>query len=261
MRLPFQTLNRLRYDRIIWVLFLLITLGILLSSVARKKNSFADGVEVKVVPLKDGEKLISEYDVRQALLSAFGNTLEGTELGRLDVERMERVLEEDPFVRDAQTYVDQHNILHLDVEQREPLLRVLDNKGGNYYLDQGGNKMPPSKNFAARVVVATGNIAAYTLKFREKKRSSLNDVFQVAQELAEDDFFRVFVQQIHVNSDGEIVLVPLVGDQKIILGDAKKLDEKLERLKIFYREGMPYAGWQTYQSINLSYADQVVCKR
>lgn len=254
-------MNRLRYDRIIWVLFLLITLGILLSSVARKKNSFADGVEVKVVPLKDGEKLISEYDVRQALLSAFGNTLEGTELGRLDVERMERVLEEDPFVRDAQTYVDQHNILHLDVEQREPLLRVLDNKGGNYYLDQGGNKMPPSKNFAARVVVATGNIAAYTLKFREKKRSSLNDVFQVAQKLAEDDFFRVFVQQIHVNSDGEIVLVPLVGDQKIILGDAKKLDEKLERLKIFYREGMPYAGWQTYQSINLSYADQVVCKR
>lgn len=254
-------MNRLRYDRIIWVLFLLITLGILLSSVARKKNSFADGVEVKVVPLKDGEKLISEYDVRQALLSAFGNTLEGTELGRLDVERMERVLEEDPFVRDAQTYVDQHNILHLEVEQREPLLRVLDNKGGNYYLDQGGNKMPPSKNFAARVVVATGNIAAYTPKFREKKRSSLNDVFQVAQELAEDDFFRVFVQQIHVNSDGEIVLVPLVGDQKIILGDAKKLDEKLERLKIFYREGMPYAGWQTYQSINLSYADQVVCKR
>lgn len=254
-------MNRLRYDRITWVLFLLITLGILLSSVARKKNSFADGVEVKVVPLKDGEKLISEYDVRQALLSAFGNTLEGTELGRLDVERMERVLEEDPFVRDAQTYVDQHNILHLEVEQREPLLRVLDNKGGNYYLDQGGNKMPPSKNFAARVVVATGNIAAYTPKFREKKRSSLNDVFQVAQELAEDDFFRVFVQQIHVNSDGEIVLVPLVGDQKIILGDAKKLDEKLERLKIFYREGMPYAGWQTYQSINLSYADQVVCKR
>ena len=254
-------MNRLRYDRITWVIFLLITVGILLSSVARKKNSFADGVEVKVVPLEGGEKLISEYDVKQALLSAFGNTLEGTELQRLDVERMERVLEEDPFVRDAETYVDQHNILHMDVEQREPLLRVLDNKGGNYYLDPEGNKMPPSKNFAARVLVATGNILAYTPTFREKKRSSLNEVFQVAQKLAEDEFFNVFVQQIHVNPDGVIVLVPLVGDQKIIIGDGKNLEEKLEKLKIFYREGMPFAGWQTYQSINLSYADQVVCKR
>lgn len=261
MRLPFQTLNRLRYDRMIWVLFLLITVGILLSSVTRKKNSFADGVEVRVVPLEGGEKLISEYDVRQGLISAFGNTLEGTELRYLDVERMEKVLEEDPFVRDAETYVDQHNILHMEVEQREPLLRVLDSKGGNYYLDPEGKKMPPSKNFAARVLVATGNIAAYSPTFREKKRSSLNDVFQVAQILAEDEFFSVFVQQIHVGSDGQIILVPLVGDQKIILGDSKKIEEKLKRLRIFYREGMPYAGWQTYQSINLSFADQVVCKK
>ena len=71
----------------------------------------------------------------------------------------------------------------------QSLLRVLDNKSGNYYLDPEGKKMPPSKNFAARVLVATGNIAAYSTTFREKKRSSLNDVFQVAQKLTEDEFF------------------------------------------------------------------------
>jgi cell division protein FtsQ len=92
---------------------------------------------------------------RHCLLS-FGNTLEGTELGRLEVERMERVLEEDPFVLDAEAYIDQQNVLHVRITQREPLLRVLDNNGGNYYLDKNGVKMPPSKNFAARVLVATG---------------------------------------------------------------------------------------------------------
>jgi cell division protein FtsQ len=261
MRQLIDTWKRLRYDRIVWVLFLLVTVGILLSSVARKKNSFADGVEVEVVPLEGGEKLISERDVEQALLAAFGNTLEGTELRSLDVERMEKVLEDDPFVRDAETYVDQHNILHLDVEQREPLVRVLDNKGGNYYLDPEGNKMPPSRNFAARVLIATGNIAPYAPTFREKKRSTLKDVFDVAHYLAKDDFYRVFFQQIHVEANGNLVLVPLVGDQKIILGDARELDDKFERLKVFYRQGMPYAGWQTYRSINLSFNDQVVCKR
>ena len=71
---------RLRYDRISWLVFLIIIGVVLLSSVAHKKNSFADGVQVEVQPLATGDKLISERDVKQALLKSFGNTLEGTEL-------------------------------------------------------------------------------------------------------------------------------------------------------------------------------------
>jgi cell division protein FtsQ len=35
----------------------------------------------------------------------------------------------------------------------------------------------------------------------------------------------------------------------------------LNRLKIFYKEGMPYEGWRKYETINLKYSGQVVCKR
>lgn len=157
-----MNLPHLRYDRFAWVAFLVLVAVILYSAIGKKKNSFADGVEVVVIPLESGDKLISERDVRQALLRSFGNTLEGTELALLEVERMERVLEEDPFVLDAEAYVDQHNVLHMTITQREPLVRVLDNNGGNYYLDRNGAKMPASKNFASRVLVATGNISAYT---------------------------------------------------------------------------------------------------
>lgn len=92
------------------------------------------------MPLGKGDKLISEGDVRNALLRSFGNTLEGTNLGNLEVERMERVMEEDPFVANADTSVDQNNILHVRIKQREPLIRVLNNNGGNYYLDKKGVK-------------------------------------------------------------------------------------------------------------------------
>ena len=30
---------------------------------------------------------------------------------------------------------------------------------------------------------------------------------------------------------------------------------------MFYREGMPYTGWRLYESINLKYNGQVVCRR
>lgn len=252
---------RLRYDRMIWIVFLLITALILVSAVSRKKNSFADNTSVEVVPLESGEKLLSDRDVRQNLLRAFGNTLEGTELASLEVERMERVLEEDPFVLDAETYVGQSNTLHVRIRQREPVLRILDNRGGNYYLDKDAAKMPVSRNYTARVIVATGNIAPYTADFQKKKRNSLKDVFHLTNYLMADPVWSTFIQQIHVNNAGEYILVPLVGDQKIILGSIRNLEDKLNRLKIFYQEGMPYSGWRAYKSLNLKFNGQVVAKR
>lgn len=251
----------LRYGRILWTGFLLIVLLILIGAIARKRNSFAENVSVVVSPLKNGEKLISEADVKQALLRAFGNTLEGTELAYLEVERIERVLEEDAFIADAEAYVDQKNVLHVDVKQRAPMLRIMDNRGGNYYLDQNGVKMPPSKNYTARVMVITGNVSPYTPEFMDKKRTSLKDAFQLCRYLLEDDLLGSFIQQIHVNQAGEFVLVPLVGGQKILLGSARKLEDKCKRLKTFYQEGMPYAGWRAYESISLKYAGQVVCRK
>ena len=252
---------RLRYDRMIWIVFLLITALILVSAVSRTKNSFADNTSVEVVPLESGEKLLSDRDVRQNLLRAFGNTLEGTELASLEVERMERVLEEDPFVLDAETYVGQSNTLHVRIRQREPVLRILDNRGGNYYLDKDAAKMPVSRNYTARVIVATGNIAPYTADFQKKKRNSLKDVFHLTNYLMADPVWSTFIQQIHVNNAGEYILVPLVGDQKIILGSIRNLEDKLNRLKIFYQEGMPYSGWRAYKSLNLKFNGQVVAKR
>lgn len=227
----------------------------------RKANTFAEGMQVNVVALPSGDKLISDRDVRQALLAAFGSDLENSELANLEVERMERVLESDPFVKDADVYIDQNNQLHIKIDQREPLVRVLDNNGNNYYLDASGKKMPPSKNFAARVIVATGNISPFTPEFREKRKSSLKDLFNITQTLLADEFLASFIQQIHVNNAGEFILVPLIGDQKIVLGSARKLEDKLERLKIFYQQGMPYEGWRKYETINLKYSGQVVCKR
>jgi cell division protein FtsQ len=227
----------------------------------RKANTFAEGLQVNVETLASGDKLISERDVRQALLTAFGSDLENSELANLEVERMERVLEGDPFVKNADVYIDQNNQLHINIEQREPVVRVLDNNGNNYYLDAAGKKMPPSKNFAARVIVATGNVSPYTPEFREKRKNNLKDLFTIIQTLLNDSFLSSFIQQIHVNNAGEFILVPLIGDQKIILGSARKLEDKLHRLKIFYKEGMPYEGWRKYETINLKYSGQVVCKK
>lgn len=261
VRLPFLRIPRLRYDRVMWVVFLMGTVLFLMSAVARKKATASQETEVYVRPLANGELMITDSDVKGAIMKAFGNNLEGIPVSELEVERLEKSLEEDPFVEDADAYVDHKNTIHVDIDQRQPLLRILDNNGGNYYLDLAGKKMPPSKNFAARVLVATGNIPPYSNDFLDKKRNTLKDLYTLTHRILDDDFLKTFVQQIYVNNQGDFVLVPLIGDQKIVLGSLNRLTSKIERLKIFYREGIAYSGWQKYKTINLKYSGQVVCKK
>ena len=39
------------------------------------------------------------------------------------------------------------------------------------------------------------------------------------------------------------------------------MKEKLEKLKVFYKEGLTKVGWDKYSVINLKYKGQVVCER
>lgn len=252
---------RLRYDRILWVLFLLLIIVVWMRAVATRKHEDIDKLEVEVQPLEGGSKLITEENVRNLLHKSFGSALENTQMSALDVDRMERLLEEDPFVKKADVYVDQRNRLQVNIVQRNPVLRVLDSNGGNYYLDKDGQKMPFSNNYTARVIVATGKLPPYTPDFLEKRGNALKDVFTLRQHLEKDEFLDPFIQQIHVSNTGDMVMTPLIGDQLIIVGSARRLEDKLARLKVFYREGIPHEGWRKYATINLKYNGQVVCRK
>jgi cell division protein FtsQ len=255
------SLPKLRYDRIIWVLFLLIVGIIWLRAVRNRKTADVMRMEVYVEPLEGGSKMITENEVSNLLHKAFGSAIENTQMASLEIGRMEQKIEEDPFVNNADVFIDQKNQLRINIIQRNPVLRVMDINGGNYYLDKDGKKMPVSDNFTARVLVATGKLPPHTPDFLERRSNTLKDVFNVANQVMKDEFLSTFIQQIHVSGNGDIMMTPLIGDQIIILGSSRKLEDKLNRLKIFYKEGMPYEGWRKYATINLKYSGQVVCKR
>lgn len=255
------SMPRLRYDRIIWVLFLLIVGVIWLRAVRSRKHADILRMEVNVAPLEGGSKMITENEVGNLLHKSFGSALENTQMDALEIGRMEQKIEEDPFVSNADVFIDQKNQLRINIEQRNPVLRVMDINGGNYYLDIDGKKMPVSDNFTARVLVATGKLPPHTPDFLQRRSNALKDVFNVSQQILKDPFLSTFIQQVHVSGNGDIMLSPLIGDQIIILGSARKLEDKLNRLKIFYQQGMPYEGWRKYATINLKYSGQVVCKR
>lgn len=252
---------KLTLKRASWLLAVFFSIAIVISAVGKREASIVREVKVEIEPLNSGNALIEVEDVKLTIERSFGAKLEGFPLGSIDVGRVERILEEDPFVLNADVYMDATANVKVNIVQREPVLRIIDNNGLNYYLDKDGMKMPLSRHFTVRVLTATGNIPPHDPNFLERKQHRLKDLFLLSQMISADEFFSALIEQIYVSNTGEFTLIPKVGDQKIIFGKLENAEVKLENLRIFYKEGIPYEGWQKYRTINVKFDGQVVCEK
>jgi len=234
---------------------------VIVTMVQRKNSNRATDLVYKIEALRSGDFLIKSEDVLEIIERSFGHEIIGEPLGELDLERMERVLENAPFILSADAYVDAEEVVHLEIKQREPIVRIMDRDGQQYYLDQTGTRMKLSDHFTARVLVATGDIPPYDPEFPTAENNNLRYVFELTQKILKDEFLENLIGQIYVSRQNELQMVPIVGEQRIILGNTEDLDDKIFRLKTFYQEAMSRMGWNKYKTINLKFKNQVVCKK
>ncbi|MEM1324184.1 MAG: hypothetical protein AAGG75_28250 [Bacteroidota bacterium] len=247
--------------RISLIGIVLLIAAMLISAVEKKRSIKAKEVLINIQLLPDSTSLIKAEDILLTIERSFGHRLVGVPLGAINIERVERVLEADPFVLTANAYVDAQQKVHISLEQRIPILRIIDRNGTSYYLDTYGERMPPSKHFTARVLVATGNIPPYDEEYLTKRKHVLKDLYELTKTVLSNEVLQSLCEQIYVDKKREYVLIPKVGRQKILLGKYHNIEDKLFRLFTFYNEGIPYTGWNKYSTINLKYKGQVVCKK
>jgi cell division protein FtsQ len=247
--------------RIGWAVLGVVFLITIVSAIQRKEGSLVAEVVIDIQPLPGGNSLLTEDTVRYAIEQGLGYMLEGKPLAALDIERLERKLEEEPFILDADALVNAQNKVEIRIVPREPILRVIDNNGFSYYLDREGIQMPLSENFTAKVLVVTGSLPRYEERFMERKRNRLKEAFLLAQLILKDEFLAPMTEQIYFDSRGRITLVPKIGDHTVEFGSFHKAADKLRRLKIFYKEALPYEGWRKYTEVSVAYEGQVIGRR
>lgn len=246
--------------RIIWIAGIILFLGLLLSAVERKRGS--DSMRLKVMVMDSlSMHFVRKSDVKRTIERRFGHILNGVQIGNLDTREVESILEKDPFIKDAEVFVDARNDINIIVHQRKPLVRVIDNAGNNYYLDEEGEYLPMSPNYTARVPVATGRITAYHQDYQKNDKHILKSLSELILRISEDDFLLSITEQIYVDGDKEFSIITKVGSYRIVIGKTDRLEEKLRNLKVFYSEGLPYGDWKKYSIINLKFKGQVVCTR
>ena len=79
--------------------------------------------------------------------------------------------------------------------------------------------------------------------------------------LHNNKFWDAQIEQIHVLPDRNIELVPRVGDHLVYLGKLDDFEDKLARLKEFYKKGLNKVGWNKYSRINLEFSNQIICTK
>ena len=164
---------------------------------------------------------------------------------------LERTLERDSFIRRAVCTVTPGERVRILVEQRIPMLRVMDDKGGNYYIDEEGTFMK-AEGYEANLAVATGTIPPDFAK---------RELLALGAYLRAHEFWDEQVEQIVVRPNREVDLIMRVGDQVVHFGRIERVEEKFANLRAFYSTIMPQVGWHKYSEISVAYEGRVIARK
>jgi cell division protein FtsQ len=203
-----------------------------------------------------------EREEIDAILKQSEGQLIGRSLEGINLNAIENKIKANPYIALSTVYADMDGVIHIEISQRQPLLRIINAGGQDYYIDRDGLKMPVSPNFTANVLVANGHILEhFSGKVDTLITKMASDLYKTALFLKKDTLWDAQIEQIFVNDKDDIELVPRVGNQRIILGTADSVETKMTNLLAFYKKAMPQVGWDTYKTINIKYSNQIVCER
>lgn len=255
-------LKRINWSAIFTGFAWLISLAgvvVLLSFINVKKQT-VKCTDVKIL-IPGADNFIEREEI-DAILKEDQGVLLGRNLENINIHKIEQKLQSNPYIGFAKVYVDMDGVLHIEVKQRQPILRILNENGQDFYIDNDGLKMPISSNFTANVLVATGHISeVFGSRIDTLHTQLARDLYKTAQFIKKDTLWDAQIEQIVVDQKNDIELVPRVGNQRIILGDADSLEKKMKNLLLFYKKAMPQVGWDTYKTINIKYTNQIVCEK
>jgi cell division protein FtsQ len=210
-----------------------------------------------VVHIKNDKKyhFIEQQEILDLVVSHQQLKLEEAPIAKLDVRGMEQIIMADPWVANAQVFVDNEGVLQMYVTQRIPIARVFDKSNRTYYLDTTLSIMPISNNYIYYAITVTNvpdlnnDAASWALR---------KDIVTLVRTLQADPFWSVQISQVIVDSAGMYELVPVLGDHRIIFGDLTGMRNKLNNLFSFYKNVLNRIGWDKYETLDLRFRGQVV---
>jgi cell division protein FtsQ len=176
-------------------------------------------------------------------------------ISSISPDELEKLIEKDKWIKDAELYFDREDVLHVLVEEREPIARVMDLNGGSFYIDSSAHRMPLLEEVSARVPVFTGFTAAK--KLRKSDSAMLQQIKSIAVYIYYNSFWNAQTGQVDIR-DEKFEITPLIGYHVIRLGNADDIEGKLYRALLFYKKILAKTGFNKYSAVDVQFSGQVI---
>ena len=232
-----------------------------LLKVKGKEDDVCIGVEVTILD-STINRFVSKEEVK-GIIASSDLRVTDKKIKEINPYQLEQLLNRRSAIKFSDVAIDREGVLHVEITQRRPLLRIQGDEGG-FYVDESCYLFPLVKSFTSYVPVVTGEIplslkAGQRGKVDAEGEKWLSTVLNFGEYLRNHEFWNSQVQQIDILPNGDIALYMRVGDQTIIFGELSDCEEKFKKLEAFYKNVVPIHGWNKYSEINLKYDDQVIC--
>lgn len=254
-----------------WILkaitFLLAVALILIGASAAKLHGKRSciGISIKV-EYGDAQPLLT----RQMIIDIIGNvydSLPGRPLRSIDTGWLRDQLLQIPFVSAAAVSVEPSGHVNIHVRQRTPMVRVISGGVRSIYLSDDGMIMPAYPDMGAALPVITlryvGESSSRSLNGilidSLPEGHVLGNVYRFARELAARPFMYDLVEQADIDDAGRIVLVPMIGPERIYFGSFSDAAIKLRNTELFYKKTSGRIDWGRYEAIDARFINQIVC--
>ncbi len=223
-----------------------------LSTTKLQKHRKVSGVSISIENSDYGfvnHETIKEQIIREDV------QLNKTKLSEVDINSVESKLAENPWIAHAEVYVDNTKEMKVSVVQRVPVVRVFDENGDSYYLDSSAQVVPWSDRY---VHYATTVVNVPVLGHDSAQQLVYEKLVKLSRHIDRDSFWSPQVSHVSINEDGDIELMPVLGNHKILIGDIDRLDEKLGQVFKFYTNVLNRIGWDKYDVLDVRYKGQLV---
>lgn len=248
--------RKISVRKIIQAVLTLVLAGVcitaVLSATRQQRNRTLNDVDIRITNKQYG--FVTEKEIKQTLLRDGEIKTGVTKLSELNVRQMEKVVSGNPWIEDAQVYLDNRQQLHALVIQRAPVVRIFEKDGNSYYLDRKMEALPlsPKYNYYTTVVTNVPELKADSMSNALKAQ-----IMALAQFIRRDTFWNAQVSQVIVRDDLQFEIVPVLGEHQIILGDTTDMQLKFDNLFAFYTKVLNEVGWEKYKVLDLSYKGQL----
>lgn len=230
---------------------------------ADRKPIVCKGVKI-VIADSTVNQFVTPSEVKKYIDKEYSGYI-GMPIDEINLVKVEAILDEKTAIYKSEAYTTKDSLLNISITQRRPIVRFQKGDKG-FYADAEGFLFPLQSTYASYVQIIDGAIPLKNehgykgTPDTEEEKLWLKRMIDLVKYIDGSRKWKDAIVQISVGEDGNLTLVPRKGKEKFIFGHPTEIEDKFEKMELYYKAIAPAKEEGRYRSVDLRFDGQIVCR-